>query len=387
MRKSRLVKTVTLCALLSGAGGVLAATDEAPKSAGLPPLVVEDDAPRLKGPSPNAGEAALAKLKNKQSGADNSACYVCHVNLLEDSFALRHEQAKIGCAKCHGDSVAHVADEANLTPPEVMFSPEAIASFCARCHLTHDAPAVAVLDRWKERCATSTNPQQALCTDCHGNHRFDKKRTIFWDKKTGKLLSASAQTGTVSGASISAAFGKALRGGMQVAGRAEFRQRPLTVECWAKLNSADSFNILVASDTKSSAEHWELYSAAGSGTFSVFQPGRGGVFDSEVNICDGKWHYLAAVIEPERVRLFVDGKLIKDSPATSLNGEPLPGELAFGQLVEGDLGCDGAVDNVRISRGVREISDTPAGPLTKDTTTIGLWNFEELSKNSAPPTK
>jgi hypothetical protein len=176
-------------------------------------------------------------------------------------------------------------------------------------------------------------------------------------------------------ASVSAAFGKALRGGMTVEGKAEYRQRPLTVECWAKLDSATSYNILVASDTKESAEHWSLYSAPNSGTFNLFQQGRGRDFVSEAKICDGKWHYLAAIIELERVRLFVDGKLVKDAPATPLQGEPLPGNLAFGRIVEGGLDCDGVVDNVRLSRGVREITGRPVGPLTKDATTIGLWDF------------
>ena len=186
---------------------------------------------------------------------------------------------------------------------------------------------------------------------------------------------------------VSAAFGKTLRGGMTVASKAEFRLRPITVECWAKLDSTTSFNILVASDTKASAEHWELYSYAGNGALSLYQPGRGGNFSSDVNICDGKWHYLAAIIEPERVRLFVDGKLVKDAPATPLQGEPLPGELAFGQLVEGGISCDGVVDNVRISSGVRAISGVPKAPFSKDAATVGLWNFDELSKNSAPPAR
>ncbi|MFA6547040.1 MAG: LamG-like jellyroll fold domain-containing protein, partial [Limisphaerales bacterium] len=186
-----------------------------------------------------------------------------------------------------------------------------------------------------------------------------------------------------SGNSVSAAFGKALSAGMTVAGKAEFRQRPLTVECWARLDSPAAFNILVASDAKTSAEHWELYTHAGSGALSLYQPGRGGDFNSGMNICDSKWHHLAAVIEPERVRLFVDGKLAKDAPATPLQGEPRPGGLAFGQLVEGGIGCDGAVDNVRLSRGAREISGVPPGPLTKDAATIGLWDFEEAAAGNS----
>ena len=80
-----------------------------------------------------------------------------------------------------------------------------------------------------------------------------------------------------------------------VDGKAEYRARPITVECRATLNNARAFNILVASDTKDSAEHWELYSYAGSGVLSLYQPGRGGEFKSGVNICDGQPHQLATV--------------------------------------------------------------------------------------------
>ena len=171
--------------------------------------------------------------------------------------------------------------------------------------------------------------------------------------------------------SLSPAFGQALRGSMVVAGRDEFRQRPFTVECWAKLESAAGFNILVACDPKSSADHWELYSYAGSGALSLYQPGRGGEVVSEVNICDGQWHSLAAVVEPERVRLFVDGKIVKDAPAKPRSGEPVAGDLAIGKLVEGGVGCAGIVDNIRISRGVREIRNVPDRPLAKDEATLG----------------
>ena len=148
-----------------------------------------------------------------------------------------------------------------------------------------------------------------------------------------------------------------------VEGKPEYRTRPLTVECRATLNSAANFNILVASDTKDSADHWELYSYAGSGVFSLYQPGRGGEFKSDVNICDGQPHLFAAVIEPERVRLFVDGKLVADAPATPRQGEPIPGGLAFGQLVEGTIGCDCVVEEVRLSSGVRDLANVSAGPL------------------------
>lgn len=186
---------------------------------------------------------------------------------------------------------------------------------------------------------------------------------------------SSAVKGQVS---LSDKFGKALQGGMVVEGKPAYRTRPVTIECWAKLNSARNFNILVASDPKSSAEHWELYSYAGSGVFALYQPGRGGEFKSTVNICNGQWHYLAAVLEPDRVRLYVNGDLALNQPAPALAGTPQPGGLAFGRLVEGSIGCDGLVDEVRITRGARPISGVPDGPFETDDTTIGLWHFDDL---------
>ena len=188
-----------------------------------------------------------------------------------------------------------------------------------------------------------------------------------------------APTASTGQPSLAKEFGRALAGGMLVEGKAEYRAPPLTIECRAKLNSKRAFNILVASDTKASAEHWELYSFAGSGVFSVYLPGRGGNLSAKVDIADGQWHALAAVIEPTRVRLFVDGKLVQDAPVRPLNGAPKPGGLAFGRLVEGGIGCDGLIDDVRLTRGVREIGGVATEPLKKDERTMGLWDFDELA--------
>jgi type 1 glutamine amidotransferase len=80
-------------------------------------------------------------------------------------------------------------------------------------------------------------------------------------------------------ASLSPAFGQALSGGLVVAGKPEYRARPLTIECRTRLVGKASYNILVASDSKASAEHWELHTHAGSGMLSLYQPGRGGDFN------------------------------------------------------------------------------------------------------------
>jgi quinoprotein glucose dehydrogenase len=186
-------------------------------------------------------------------------------------------------------------------------------------------------------------------------------------------------------ASISTAFGMALNGGIVVPGKPGYRARPLTIECRALLNSKRGFNILVANDTKSSAEHWELYTYAGSGVLSLYQPGRGGEIRSDVDICDGRWHALAAVIEPARVRLYVDGKLVKDAPAKPMEGAPIPGGLAIGRLVEGGIGCDGLIDDLRLSSGARAISGVRERPLERDAAAVDLWSFDELKTSDGKP--
>ena len=187
-------------------------------------------------------------------------------------------------------------------------------------------------------------------------------------------------------ATLSPSFSNALSGGMVIEGESWQRVRPLTIECWAKLDSRQQFNILVASDPKGSAEHWELYTHAGSGELSVYQPGYGGDFKSNADICDGRWHYLAAILEPRRVRLFVDGHPVLDKSAGPLSGAPMPGGLAFGQLVDGAIGCDGLIDEVRISRVAREISATvPQEPFKKDEQTAGLWHFDDQPSAAQKP--
>lgn len=178
-------------------------------------------------------------------------------------------------------------------------------------------------------------------------------------------------------------FGSALKGSLLAQGRPEYARRPLTIECRARLNSAAGFNILLANQVKASAEHWELYSYAGSGVLSLYQPGRGGEVKSTAAICDGRWHRLGAVLEDARVRLFVDGVLVADARSSPVQGDAIAGDFAIGQLVEGGLFCDGLIDDVRVSKGVREIPPTQDLPLAKDAQTLGLWNFDADGKPQA----
>ena len=162
--------------------GPSAAAGQPPAKASPPPLLIEDDeAPMLLNEATNAVTAF--------SGADiNAACFVCHGNFRTDPFVQAHSKTNIGCVKCHGESPEHVADEANLTPPEMMYWPSKIRISCVGCHPVHKAPAHEVLARWAERCPQKTNATFVVCTDCHGAHRMDV-RSIVWDKRSGRLLS------------------------------------------------------------------------------------------------------------------------------------------------------------------------------------------------------
>jgi hypothetical protein len=151
---------------------------EAVKNDSPPPLLVVDtDQPLL---LDEATEVAAV------SGADNSPCFVCHVNYGEEPLAVNHAGHDIGCVACHGDSFAHRNDENNTTPPDKLVPSDEIAKLCGKCHKSHDVDPKSVIARWQKK-GIKKDPAQILCTDCHGNHRL-KVRTVRWNKKTGELL-------------------------------------------------------------------------------------------------------------------------------------------------------------------------------------------------------
>ena len=50
-----------------------------------------------------------------------------------------HAKENVGCAKCHGVSLAHRNDEDNVTAPDKMYAPARIDNACRQCHEDHDA--------------------------------------------------------------------------------------------------------------------------------------------------------------------------------------------------------------------------------------------------------
>lgn len=187
-------------------------------------------------------------------------------------------------------------------------------------------------------------------------------------------------------------FGKALDAHttpVVIDGNERFRTPPLTVECWAKLSSKKDFNVLVASDHKSSGRHWEIYSYAGSGVFSAYLPGlTPAEIKSTSDICDDKWHYLAMTYDGKQVALFVDGKAVVEQ-AVKTHGrlKPEAGPLTIGLALHDKhrIGCAGLIDDVRISSTIRKITAVPDQPLTLDIPTVGLWRFDSAQAADVDP--
>ena len=107
--------------------------------------------------------------------ADNSRCHVCHLNFEQEEMALTHARANIGCAKCHGPSDAHIADESwasggNGTAPDIMFPADKINPSCMACH-----PREKLKAENHAPFFAGTNDKKH-CTDCHGKHRMASRK-------------------------------------------------------------------------------------------------------------------------------------------------------------------------------------------------------------------
>lgn len=108
------------------------------------------------------------------SMADNSRCLVCHLNYELEDIAITHAREGYGCAHCHGQSDAHIADESwasggNGTPPDIMYRPNEVIPACLKCHeLSKSDPEC--------HCEFPRLDEKKSCTDCHGNHRLQSRK-------------------------------------------------------------------------------------------------------------------------------------------------------------------------------------------------------------------
>jgi len=136
---------------------------------------------------------------NKKPAASfvaNPFCKACHLDFDEEELALSHEIWGIGCERCHGESFRHRSDEANITPPEIMYPKERINPSCMSCHPRQDIQDTkdhqpileAGLSTFEEATPAGKDAKK-YCTDCHGSkHRVMRVRATHWDKASGALL-------------------------------------------------------------------------------------------------------------------------------------------------------------------------------------------------------
>lgn len=181
--------------------------------------------------------------------------------------------------------------------------------------------------------------------------------------------------------SLNEKFGTALSSSIMASGNTDWREPPITVECRAKLSGSDH-HILVASDPKKSAAHWEIFAMRGDGTFTAYLPdAKPDHIRSKSVITDGKWHSLAMQYDEDRISLFVDGTKVADQPIKRNKGRVITGNLGIGRLISGGLRMNGAIDEVRIRKGIHD--DVASGsnePLSgDDESVLGFWNFEKDS--------
>jgi hypothetical protein len=130
-------------------------------------------------PLPERDEPKKPVDYKKPPLADNSRCYVCHLNLEDDPFVRWHAWGGAGCEKCHGASDDHCGDENHETAPDILYAKEKLAVACWECHPEVKPP--------KGFKPPVPGDAKKVCTDCHGQHRLERRQRK-WDKETRKLI-------------------------------------------------------------------------------------------------------------------------------------------------------------------------------------------------------
>ncbi len=195
------------------------------------------------------------------------------------------------------------------------------------------------------------------------------------------LITHSLEAGSVEGGR----FGRGLRvekGGEDFAaaeGNPVYFVTPMTVELWAKIEALEGRAVdvvLISNEPTHSNTHWEMRAKSGGGlvaSFSGYEPKE---VAGDVNIVDGKWHYLAMIFDGKTLSLWADGKQVASKAVQRHGPYPDTGPLNFGHLSGKNI-ASVDLDEVRISRVVRDVSRAPEAPFTADADTMGLWHFDE----------
>ena len=166
-----------------------------------------------------------------------------------------------------------------------------------------------------------------------------------------------------------------LRGGKS------FSSRPLTLHAFINFTLSDRYNIICASDPKSSPAHWELFLTPQDGKLGFFLPGNSvDTFLSEKTLADGEWHYLGMLLDEDHFEIYSDGERILESRLDRGSAESVSDIFAIGTLVEKNIFSSGRIDEFLIRNGYPEgeysITEPPQKPFSADEQTILLLHFE-----------
>jgi hypothetical protein len=145
---------VALLILTLAASCEKAATPSPRQSTAEPlcPMATTSDTPEDEEP------AVVEKAVEKPAGNPMGGCGMCHIDIEDELFPSVHFKKKIGCVKCHGRSLAHLADENNEVAPDQMFTKKNTDKLCQTCH-----------DCGRDEVAEQPETHK-ICTQCHGAH-------------------------------------------------------------------------------------------------------------------------------------------------------------------------------------------------------------------------
>ena len=163
--------------------------------------------------------------------------------------------------------------------------------------------------------------------------------------------------------------------------RPDYASLPISVQAWTKLASKTGFNVIVSNQPKESSEHWEIYSYAGSGQFSLYLPGyEPSEILSPVDIVDDRWRQVAMSFDGQRARLYVDGELAQETPVRKVGNHVVEGPLWIGGYPPQAIGMDGLVDEVLVRRGDHEPLAEPSEADFEAEESLGAWSFDTLDE-------
>jgi pyruvate-formate lyase len=227
----------------------------------------------------------------------------------------------------------------------------------------------------------------------HTTLGFDRILTTGWRGLRRKIETAM-QTPLEKQETVRVATGKGANGAAirthshgshywEAASLPAFHSLPaLTAECRARLLSKTAYNVMILNHMKDAGAHWELYTEVETGTLSVFLQGcEPAVIQSDFPAVDGQWHHFAMTTKAVNDRtleivLFADGRQVHCQRAAITDRiHDTNGPFFIGGCPAYGLGCDGWIEEVRISNVVRDMTGWRE-PFAADAMTAGLWRFD-----------